>query len=304
MLSAKILTYRKVMRLLLLVLISSALFATTLYRVASGSQGGTDSAGNVWLADQNFTGGSVWVNGGVQIAPYKNLRFATSFTYNFPVAIGNYEVTLKFIEPNQTSAGKRVFNVFINDTQVIAGLDLADKVGLLIPYDVKLNLGTALPNLKIDLKGLIGKGNAVISGIQIDSVGTTATSSCLLCYSGTINRTDLTSTDFEQEIPIFYHMPGDFLYFKVSFELVSRFLGHTTLQGSMGRPGTNHDELIGAYFDLTSPDGYFWQATPGSPQLHDFYDIVVYLKSTGTPIINTTTGQLNWKICGFRSEIL
>jgi len=282
----------------LLLFLGTSLSAATLFRVACGGQGGSDLSGVVWNPDQHFTGGSSWSNSNLLDNPYKNLRFSTSFSYTFAAPVGNYEVTFKFLEPNKTSISQRIFNVTANGQPLLTNVDVFKLAGAPnMPVSLKVGFGTSQPGIKFVFTGVVG--NAIISGIQLDSVDVSAVSTCLVCYQDTIDHTQLTSETFEQEIPIFLHMDARFLYFKVTFENITRFLGHTTLQASMGRPGTNHDELIGAYFDLTSPDGYFWQATPGSPQLHDYYDIVVYLKSTGSPINNATTGKLGWQICGF-----
>ena len=97
-------------------------------RVRSGGAAITDAAGNVWSADTGFTGGTPWAGaatptGTASPALYQDSRYG-NFSYNFSVANGMHLVHLEFAEPYWTQAGKRVFNVFINDVEALANLDL------------------------------------------------------------------------------------------------------------------------------------------------------------------------------------
>jgi len=68
-------------------------------------------------------------------AIYQTLRYG-NFSYSIPLANGNYTVTLKFAETYWNAAGKRVFNVSMQDTQVISNLDIFAEVGETAAYDV------------------------------------------------------------------------------------------------------------------------------------------------------------------------
>ncbi len=100
-------------------------------RVAAGyTTGFTDPLGNVWNADEDFTGGLAGLNAGQAVANtstpdvYDGQRFGdatstNSFAYNFALPAGSYTVTLKFTENYVTGAGQRLFNVSIDRTQVL-----------------------------------------------------------------------------------------------------------------------------------------------------------------------------------------
>lgn len=152
------------MRILLLVCLSITAQAATVMRIACGGSGGAG-----WQPDAYFTGGARWTNdppAGL-VTPYLNLRYATSFSYSIPLPAGQYSVTLKFIEPNKTGPGQRLFGVSINGGQVTSGLDLFAAAGALKPYDLSFP-ATSAGYLKIDITATLG--NAVLSGIQVDSV--------------------------------------------------------------------------------------------------------------------------------------
>jgi hypothetical protein len=83
-------------------------------------------------------------------------------------------VTLKFLEPNKTAAGQRIFNVAISipingATVNEQGLDLfAVAPGALVPYDLSFPIIVApgMSGIQISLTSVMG--NAVLSGIQVD----------------------------------------------------------------------------------------------------------------------------------------
>ncbi|MCA1664439.1 MAG: cellulase family glycosylhydrolase, partial [Myxococcales bacterium] len=98
----------------------------------------TDSAGNVWSADSNSSGGSSFSNSPpLPIANsddaelYNGERYGAddggkpaSFRYTFALKAGSYAVTLKFAEYYVTAAGQRQFDVAINGNKVLAGFDI------------------------------------------------------------------------------------------------------------------------------------------------------------------------------------
>ena len=115
----------------------------TAIRVAAGaSQDITDSMGNVWKADNGFSGGTTNVNNpAVAIdktdddALYNDERWgnAASFQYQFMVPNGKYTVTLKFAETYSAinAAGLRTFNASINGDQVLTDFDIFKTAGAL-----------------------------------------------------------------------------------------------------------------------------------------------------------------------------
>ena len=65
---------------------------------------------------------------------YQSCRWG-AFTYTYAVPNGTYTVNLKFAEPSQFGAGKRVFNVAINGTPVLTNFDIYAQAGALTALD-------------------------------------------------------------------------------------------------------------------------------------------------------------------------
>ena len=103
-------------------------------RINTGGPAFTDAAGQVWSADQAFSGGetyqtSVAIAGTVDDALYQTVRYWPSCSYSIPVPNGSYEVVLHFAEVWWTAANQRVFDVAMEGTVVIANLDVTAQVG-------------------------------------------------------------------------------------------------------------------------------------------------------------------------------
>jgi hypothetical protein len=106
---------------------------TTTLRIAAGQTADyTDTDGNVWSADEDYTGGtSAAAAAPLAIANtkdptiYSGQRYGT-FSYQLPVTNGAYTVTLKFAEiyDGITGPGQRVFDVSINGATVLTGFDI------------------------------------------------------------------------------------------------------------------------------------------------------------------------------------
>ncbi len=163
-------------KLLLLLVLSVSLDAATVLRMSCGGTGGTDPAGNTWAGDTSFSGGAVWTKTnqpsmGSQPAPYQSLRYSAgaAFSYSLFVPPGNYSLTLKFLEPNKTASGQRIFSVNVNGVTGIQNLDVfAAAGGAMKPYDRTVQVSS--PNGNITLNLLPNIGNAILSGIQLDSI--------------------------------------------------------------------------------------------------------------------------------------
>jgi hypothetical protein len=97
-------------------------------RINAGGPAFVDSSANVWAADGHFTGGTVYtkavaIAGTVEDTLYQTERYG-NFSYSLPVPNGSYSVELHFAELYWTSAGKRVFNVLVEGSPAITGLDI------------------------------------------------------------------------------------------------------------------------------------------------------------------------------------
>ncbi len=98
-------------------------------------------------------------------------------------------------------------------------------------------------------------------------------------------------------------VPGERRFIMVTVCSTVRFLGQARVQVSMGRPGTNHLDLTGAFAPMedASNNSNCWTARPSIPQLIGPYDIVAYFevfKDDNTPgnINLLTQGVMTWEI--------
>jgi malectin (di-glucose binding ER protein) len=126
-------------------------------RVNSGGGNYTDSLGNVWAADNSFSGGAAFptsatISGTSDPTLYRTLRYNTSsFSYSFPVPNGTYSVTLKFAEiwSGGMCIGCRVFNVSIEGAQVLSNFDVYSQVGANAALDKTFNVTVSDSTLDI-----------------------------------------------------------------------------------------------------------------------------------------------------------
>lgn len=105
--------------------------AAVAVRVGGGAY--TDTQGQVWTADNGFTGGSTSsTTSSISNTPdptlYQGERHG-NFTYQFSIPNGTYNVTFKFSENYWTSVGRRLFNVSINGSQVLSNFDIVAAAG-------------------------------------------------------------------------------------------------------------------------------------------------------------------------------
>jgi N-acetylneuraminic acid mutarotase/glucose/arabinose dehydrogenase len=138
-------------------------------RISAGSEAYTDSAGQTWEADRDFTAGKTFSNtepiaGTTDDALYQSERFGT-FAYEIPVANGTYTVTLHFAETHLDGAGERIFDVHAEGSLEIDDLDIFTQVGqftaLTRSFDVSVNDGI------LNLDFLASVDNATIAALEI-----------------------------------------------------------------------------------------------------------------------------------------
>jgi hypothetical protein len=106
-------------------------------RINAGGSAYTDTSGNKWLADVDYTGGSAddqakgqTIAGTNDGALYQDERWGT-FSYHLPVVNGTYTLKLHFAEiyAGCAKTGCRVFNVNVNGKPWLTNFDIAAKVG-------------------------------------------------------------------------------------------------------------------------------------------------------------------------------
>ncbi len=150
----------------------------------------TDSASQVWQADQEYAPGlTLWgyvlgeaesgsfagdqpVKGTTEAALYQDERWGMA-GYRFEVANGRYQVTLKFVEQFVKGKGERVFAVRIQDEVVLPGLDLIAAAGEpLAAIDRVFTVTVSSRLLAIDFISQIE--NPTLSAIAVRPIGSPA----------------------------------------------------------------------------------------------------------------------------------
>jgi hypothetical protein len=139
------------------------------FAVNAGGPAYVDAAGEVYEADADFSGGTIWtttaaIAGTEDDHLYQSERYG-DFSYNVPMENGDYEVTLKFAEIYWTTPGQRVFNVLIEGKTVISSLDLVAKVGPNTAYDVVIPVTVADGVLNVTFQTVLD--NAKVSAIEV-----------------------------------------------------------------------------------------------------------------------------------------
>jgi Malectin domain len=146
-------------------------------RVKCGGKAYTDSKGQAWATDYDFSGGLVSqttgsVAGTSDAALYQNGRMpddTNPLVYNFTVPNGAYHVNLYFAElnPDNFFVGGRVFNVKTQGTTVIQNLDIFKTVGanhaLIKGVDVAVTNG----QVRIELDNVPGHDRGKVTAIEI-----------------------------------------------------------------------------------------------------------------------------------------
>ncbi len=303
------------MRIIVLLMLGCTAHATTLVQMACGGPGGAG-----WATDTKQGGGAYWTSVNqpamaLQPIPYQTLCYssgATPFSRTFTLPAGNYTVSLKWLEPNKTAAGQRIFNVSINGAPAAIGLDVfAASGGALKPYDRTFPVSASGGFIVITLAGQIG--NALLSAIQIDTAAAD-TSAPITCESDTIKvGVELTSPTVSQEVTILTDVPGNWRWDQVTICPTQRFLGQTRVTASMGRPGTNNIEMTGVEVPLDNQNtSYCWTARPAPPTFTGPYEVAINFKAYSMDvehkeipgdISKLTGGEVTWEACGYPGRI-
>ena len=110
---------------------------------------------------------------------YQSEYYGQDFSYDAAVANGNYDVTLKFAEIYFSAAGKRVFDVTIEDQLVLDDFDIfAEAGGKNIALDRTFTVEVTDGNIDLDFLGSVN--NAKISAIEIEPLNFEASSNSFI----------------------------------------------------------------------------------------------------------------------------
>jgi hypothetical protein len=137
--------------------------------------GHTDSAGKVWAADSMFMNGFALDAGVINVAGTTDqILFRTqrkgdvNFSYNIPLPMGTYTVSLYFAETLNTGVapGQRVFDVNIESTPSLGNFDIVVAAGAPFKAIVKsFNVMVVDGILNIDFLNKVNK--SVVNGIEV-----------------------------------------------------------------------------------------------------------------------------------------
>jgi len=143
----------------------------TVFAVNCGGGAFTAVDGTKYVADGNFVGGKSYANNGAAIANteddvlYRSERYG-NMSYDIPVENGVYDVTLKFAEIYHNDINKRIFDVLIEDQELISNLDIyLSSADQFTAYDLTFTVNVTDGVLNIDF--LTDIDNAKISAILV-----------------------------------------------------------------------------------------------------------------------------------------
>jgi hypothetical protein len=163
-------------------------------RVHAGGGSYTDSAGRVWSADTNYSGGTPYsvsysIGNTATPALYQTCRYG-NFSYSFAVPNGNYSVTLKFAELSRFGAGLRVFNVALNGSPVLSNFDIYSQAGgALIALDKTFPVSVSGGVISLMFTST-GQDLPLVNSIDIEPASSTASVSGVLLNAGAGSFTD------------------------------------------------------------------------------------------------------------------
>jgi hypothetical protein len=145
------------------------------FAVNAGGPAYVDAAGTLYEADTQFSGGSTYhrtapIAGTDDDVLYQSERFG-DFAYNVPLPNGSYVVTLHFAELYWQKAGRRVFDVEIEGTEVVSNLDLVATVGANVAHEVAIPV--RVTDEELNIRFYADRDNAKVSAIRIEVGGET-----------------------------------------------------------------------------------------------------------------------------------
>lgn len=132
-----------------------------------------DAQGRTWSSDNGFAGGAVStgayeVLGTTDDALYYTRRYG-NFNYNLALPDGAYKVNLLFADPANTAAGKRKFDVFAENKQILDDFDIARNGGGKSAISKSFNLNVTGGELNLRFVNVLD--SAIVSAIEVLPIG-------------------------------------------------------------------------------------------------------------------------------------
>lgn len=143
--------------------------ANPVFAVNCGGDAFTSSDGTEYTADTGVTGGSTYssevaISETADDVLFQSERYGDC-TYSMKVPNGHYRVTLCFAETYHDAAGLRSFDVVMEGSKHISGLDIHAEVGANAAYTTETNVNVSDGELNIDFVTVVE--NAKINAIKV-----------------------------------------------------------------------------------------------------------------------------------------
>lgn len=144
-------------------------------RVNAAGGSYVDAQGRTWAADNGFVGGTASTGAyevlGTSDDPLYYTRRYGNFNYNLAVPDGAYKVNLYFADSSFTTAGKRKFDVFAENKQILDDFDIAANGGGKTAISKGFNVNVTGGELNLKFANVLD--NAIVSAIEILPIGDT-----------------------------------------------------------------------------------------------------------------------------------
>ncbi|MFT5153400.1 MAG: glucose/arabinose dehydrogenase, partial [Planctomycetota bacterium] len=143
--------------------------------------------GEEWIADWRHVGNSSLIqtgssiDGTVEDDLYRSARIGNLFGYRLELPAGDYLLQLHFADWTATSAGERVFDVFVEGLLAINDIDLVAAGGTASAHVESLEVAVNDGILNLDLVGNIGV--ATISAVEVRSIPRVAAAPNLIDFA-------------------------------------------------------------------------------------------------------------------------
>jgi hypothetical protein len=202
------------------------------FAVNTGGAEYVDENGILYQTDTLYYGGKTYkssasISDTNDDTLYQSERYG-NFSYDIPLASGNYLVTLKFAEIYWNKDGRRIFDVEIEGNEVISNFDIFTQVGQYSAYDVALPVSVLDGILNIDFYTI--KDKAKVSAIKVETTNMDNSSIIANKISEVVFAVNTGGTEYVDENGILYQT--DTLYY-----------GGKTYKSSTSISDTNDDTL-------------------------------------------------------------